>query len=98
MLKDKKIAVWGLAFKPDTDDVRCSVAIDLVNDLIKEGAEVTVYDPKGTEKALEFDLIKGAKVANISFACSASSTVISARCRSARMTRHGVRSFSQATA
>jgi len=63
VLKDKKIAVWGLAFKPDTDDVRCSVAIDLVNDLLKEGAEVTVYDPKGTEKALEFDLIKGAKVA-----------------------------------
>jgi UDPglucose 6-dehydrogenase len=63
VLKDKKIAVWGLAFKPDTDDVRCSVAIDLVNDLLNEGAEVTVYDPKGTEKALEFDLIKGAKVA-----------------------------------
>ena len=63
VLKDKKIAVWGLAFKPDTDDVRCSVAIDLVNDLLAEGAEVTVYDPKGTEKALEFNLINGAKVA-----------------------------------
>ena len=63
VLKDKKIAVWGLAFKPDTDDVRCSVAIDLVNDLFAEGAEVTVYDPKGTEKALEFNLINGAKVA-----------------------------------
>ena len=63
VLKDKKIAVWGLAFKPDTDDVRCSVAIDLVNDLLAEGAEVNVYDPKGTEKALEFNLINGAKVA-----------------------------------
>lgn len=63
VLKDKKIAVWGLAFKPDTDDVRCSVAIDLVNDLLAEGAEVTVYDPKGTAKALEFKLIEGAKVA-----------------------------------
>jgi len=64
VLKDKKIAVWGLTFKPDTDDVRSSVAIDVVRDLVSEGAEVTVYDPKGTEKALEFKLIDGARVAN----------------------------------
>ncbi len=57
ILRDKKIAVWGLTFKPDTDDVRSSVAIDLVNDLCKEGAQVTAYDPKGMEKALEFKLI-----------------------------------------
>ena len=35
VLRDKKIAVWGLTFKPDTDDVRSSVAIELVNDLVK---------------------------------------------------------------
>jgi UDPglucose 6-dehydrogenase len=64
VLRDKKIAVWGLAFKPDTDDVRSSVAIDLVNDLVAEGAEVTAYDPKGAEKAIEFNLIPGAKIAN----------------------------------
>jgi UDPglucose 6-dehydrogenase len=40
------------------------VAIDVVCDLVSEGAEVTVYDPKGTEKALEFKLIDGARVAN----------------------------------
>jgi UDPglucose 6-dehydrogenase len=57
VLRDKRIAVWGLTFKPDTDDVRCSVAVDLVNDLVKEGAHVTAYDPKGMEKALEFKLI-----------------------------------------
>ncbi len=57
VLRDKKIAVWGLTFKPDTDDVRSSVAIDLVNDLIKEGAQVTAYDPKGMEKAREYKLI-----------------------------------------
>lgn len=62
VLRDKKIAVWGLTFKPDTDDVRCSVAIDLVNDLMKEGAEVTAYDPKGMEKATEYKLIPGAKL------------------------------------
>ena len=64
VLKDKKVAVWGLTFKPDTDDVRSSVAIDIVRDLVSEGADVTVYDPKGTEKALEFQLINGARIAN----------------------------------
>jgi len=57
VLKEKKIAVWGLAFKPDTDDVRNSLAIDLVNRLVAEGAIVTAYDPKGMEKALEWNLI-----------------------------------------
>lgn len=63
VLKDKKIAVWGLTFKPDTDDVRSSVAIDVVRDLVAEGAEVTVYDPKGMDKAVEFDLIGEARLA-----------------------------------
>ena len=62
VLRDKKIAVWGLTFKPDTDDVRCSVAIDIVNDLISEGAQVTVTDPKGMEKATELNLIPGARL------------------------------------
>jgi UDPglucose 6-dehydrogenase len=57
VLREKRIAVWGLTFKPDTDDVRCSVAIDLVNDLAREGAHVTAYDPKGMEKAREFKLL-----------------------------------------
>lgn len=53
VLRDKKIAVWGLSFKPNTDDVRCSVAVSLVEALVKEGAQVTAYDPKGMEKFLE---------------------------------------------
>jgi UDPglucose 6-dehydrogenase len=57
VLREKRIAVWGLTFKPDTDDVRNSVAIEVVNDLVKEGAAVTAYDPKGMEKAREFKLI-----------------------------------------
>jgi UDPglucose 6-dehydrogenase len=57
VLRDKRIAVWGLTFKPDTDDVRNSVAIDLVNRLVAEGAIVTAYDPKGMEKALEYKLL-----------------------------------------
>jgi UDPglucose 6-dehydrogenase len=62
VLKDKKIAVWGLTFKPDTDDVRNSVAIELVNQLVAEGAHVTAYDPKGAEKAVEWGLIDPKKV------------------------------------
>jgi UDPglucose 6-dehydrogenase len=49
VLGDKKIAVWGLAFKNNTDDIRCSVAIDLVDALTREGAHVTAYDPKAME-------------------------------------------------
>ncbi len=56
VLQEKKIAVWGLSFKPDTDDVRCSVAIDLVDTLVKEGAHVTAYDPKAMEKVQELDV------------------------------------------
>ena len=47
VLRDKKIAVWGLAFKPDTDDIRCSVAMDLVVQLLKEGAHVLILGGSG---------------------------------------------------
>ena len=63
ILRDKKIAVWGLTFKPDTDDIRCSVAIDFIEDLIKEGAQVTAYDPKGMENVTKFKLASGVKLA-----------------------------------
>ncbi|MBL9184588.1 MAG: UDP-glucose/GDP-mannose dehydrogenase family protein [Verrucomicrobiaceae bacterium] len=53
VLKEKKIAIWGLSFKPNTDDVRSSVAIRLVEAIVGEGAEVSVFDPKAMEKARE---------------------------------------------
>jgi UDPglucose 6-dehydrogenase len=66
VLREKKIAVWGLTFKPDTDDVRSSVAIELVDAMLREGAHVSVYDPKGMEKARELKA-----VADATFAASA---------------------------
>jgi UDPglucose 6-dehydrogenase len=63
LLKEKRIAVWGLTFKPDTDDVRNSVPIEIVNALLKEGAIVSVFDPKGMEKARALNLIPGARFA-----------------------------------
>src|SRR6478672_7940960 len=63
VLREKKIAVWGLTFKPDTDDVRSSVAIELVDAMLREGAHVTVYDPKGMEKAHELKTVADAKFA-----------------------------------
>ena len=64
VLRDKKIAVWGLTFKPDTDDIRSSVAIELVADMLREAAHVSVYDPKGAEKTREVKAIADATFAN----------------------------------
>lgn len=51
VLKDKKIAVLGLAFKQNTDDVRVSPAIELCQRLLKDGARLRVYDPQAMGKA-----------------------------------------------
>src|SRR5580698_11190811 len=51
VLRGKKIAVWGLAFKPNTDDVRFAPSIALVESLLSEGATVNAYDPQATDKA-----------------------------------------------
>ena len=43
-LKDKKIAIWGLAFKANTDDIREASSIDNIRILLEKGAEITAYD------------------------------------------------------
>ena len=48
--------LWGLAFKPGTDDMREAPAIYIVKELIKRGAKVKAYDPKAIEEAKEFYL------------------------------------------
>jgi UDPglucose 6-dehydrogenase len=45
-LQGKKIALWGLAFKPNTDDIRDAPAIDMINALTTAGATITAYDPE----------------------------------------------------
>jgi UDPglucose 6-dehydrogenase len=49
-IQDKTIAVWGLAFKPNTDDIRSAPAIDIIKRLLAEGANVRTFDPAAMEK------------------------------------------------
>lgn len=51
-LKNKKIAVWGLAFKPNTDDTRFAPSLEIVDALIKAGSQITAYDPIASLKQI----------------------------------------------
>ncbi len=48
-LKDKSIAIWGLSFKPNTDDIREAPSIKVIKRILREGGRVTLYDPKAME-------------------------------------------------
>jgi UDPglucose 6-dehydrogenase len=50
-IKDKTIGVWGLAFKPNTDDLRNAAALEIIQLLRAEGAKIRAYDPKAMEGA-----------------------------------------------
>ncbi len=59
-LTGKVFAIWGLAFKPGTDDMREAPAIYIIKELVKRGAKIQAYDPKAMEEAQIFYL-KGVK-------------------------------------
>jgi UDPglucose 6-dehydrogenase len=50
-IKDKTIGVWGLAFKPNTDDIRNAAALEIIRLLQAEGAKIRAYDPKAMENS-----------------------------------------------
>ncbi|MEC2559705.1 UDP binding domain-containing protein, partial [Bacillus cereus] len=50
-MEGKQVAMLGLAFKPNTDDMREAASIVIANDLVKMGAKVVAYDPIATENA-----------------------------------------------
>jgi UDPglucose 6-dehydrogenase len=51
VIRGKQIAVLGLAFKPNTDDIRFAPAIDLISRLLEQGARIRAYDPEAIERA-----------------------------------------------
>lgn len=53
-LKGKKIALWGLAFKAETDDIREAPSLNIIAGLIDEGAVVTAYDPEATANVKKY--------------------------------------------
>ncbi len=55
-LTGRSFAAWGLAFKPDTDDMRESPAITIINSLTAAGAKIVAYDPKAQREAKEYYL------------------------------------------
>ncbi|WP_299837343.1 UDP-glucose/GDP-mannose dehydrogenase family protein [uncultured Tenacibaculum sp.] len=55
-LKGMTFALWGLAFKPGTDDMREAPSIYVINELVKRGAKIKAYDPKAIDEAKHFYL------------------------------------------
>ena len=49
----KRFAVWGLAFKPGTDDVRCASSLKVIRGIYREGAQVVAYDPQAESRAAQ---------------------------------------------
>ncbi len=52
-LKGKNIALWGLSFKPDTDDIREAASLNIINALLKEGVLITAFDPVSNKNIKE---------------------------------------------
>lgn len=53
VVKEKKIALWGLSFKPGTDDIREAPSLKVIKELLRNGAILALYDPKAMERTKE---------------------------------------------
>jgi UDPglucose 6-dehydrogenase len=73
-VEGKRVAILGLAFKPDTDDMREARVIPLINRLIEMGAKITAYDP------VAMSVAKGIFNDKIAYACSAQGCLSDADC------------------
>ncbi|MBU0667857.1 UDP-glucose/GDP-mannose dehydrogenase family protein [Patescibacteria group bacterium] len=73
-IRGKKIAVWGLSFKPNTDDLRDAPSIPIIRALLKNGAKVHVFDPAAMNKFRELFQTK------VNFGTSATSILKDADC------------------
>jgi UDPglucose 6-dehydrogenase len=73
-LEGKKIAMWGLAFKPDTDDIREAPALYMIDELTKAGATVTAFDPEAMSN------VKGVIGEKINYADNEYDALIDADC------------------
>ena len=60
-VSEKKISILGFSFKANTNDTRNSPAIDICNDLIENGAKLSIYDPKVSKEQIHIDLDKNPK-------------------------------------
>jgi len=63
-VRGRRVAVWGIAFKPRTDDIRDSAALTLIDSLLSDGATVVAHDPEGMDNARERyrDQLRGDKL------------------------------------
>jgi UDPglucose 6-dehydrogenase len=69
IVKDKSIAILGLAFKPNTDDMRLAPSLEIIRSLQHEGASIKAYDPKAMDKAKE--LLPGVEFCSDPYAAAA---------------------------
>jgi UDPglucose 6-dehydrogenase len=53
-IEGRKVALWGLAFKAETDDIREAPALEIISGLLREGAVVTAYDPEATNNVKKY--------------------------------------------
>lgn len=67
-LRDKRIAIWGLAFKANTDDMRCAPSLDIIARLVTSGAQICAYDPVAQTTAR---LALGERASAVTFSNSA---------------------------